>query len=580
MRRTMTAWLLACAALAGCEKPPLIRYPGEAPAAVLRNTAPVVRAGSALDIQWPSDSVQLDASVTDDGLPESGKLRSTWSSHTPGVTFTNPLATNTTARFPAHGTYVLELTADDGALQASDTVIVTVRPAAANVAPTVDAGIDQTVELPFEATLQGAVTDDGLPATALDVQWSVLSGPGAVTFENAASARTAALFTAPGTYELQLAASDGNLTGTDATVVTVQPAVYPAADVSDEDPDRGWTRVPPADAGMDEALLQAAERYALQAGGAGLIIRKGRLVHSWGPIDRRWDLKSTTKSIGAIALALAMDDNRVRLADLAVTHLPGFGQPPVTNDPAQLSRITLLQLATHTAGFEKPGGYGRLVAAPGTQWLYSDGGLNWLADILTNVYAQDLAELFISRVWPVLGINERDDVHWRLSVNGMRPDPRPNGIEHREFAAGIIANVNAMARVGLLYLRRGEWANGQRLFSASFTDVVRTPTAQAAAARLAEPLDFPEANLRYGVLWWTNTTGALPQVPRDAYWAWGLGDSLIVVIPSLDLVIARAGDLQPPSPDARIFGDDDWNGDYSVLEPFLDPIVQSVVASD
>jgi hypothetical protein len=33
----------------------------------------------------------------------------------------------------------------------------------------------------------------------------------------------------------------------------------------------------------------------------------------------------------------------------------------------------------------------------------------------------------------------------------------------------------------------------------------------------------------------------MKSVPRDAYWSWGLYDSHIIVVPSLDLVIARAG---------------------------------------
>ena len=33
----------------------------------------------------------------------------------------------------------------------------------------------------------------------------------------------------------------------------------------------------------------------------------------------------------------------------------------------------------------------------------------------------------------------------------------------------------------------------------------------------------------------------MANVPEDAYWAWGLGEELIVVIPSLDLVIVRNG---------------------------------------
>lgn len=63
-------------------------------------------------------------------------------------------------------------------------------------------------------------------------------------------------------------------------------------------------------------------------------------------------------------------------------------------------------------------------------------------------------------------------------------------------------------------------------------------------------------------------------VPRDAYWAWGLGDSLIVVIPSLDLVIARTGNDPDDTtlPQLRA----DWNGDFDVLVPFVTPIAQSV----
>jgi hypothetical protein len=66
----------------------------------------------------------------------------------------------------------------------------------------------------------------------------------------------------------------------------------------------------------------------------------------------------------------------------------------------------------------------------------------------------------------------------------------------------------------------------------------------------------------------------MPGVPRDAYWAWGLGDNLIVVIPSLDIVIARTGnDPDDPSlPQLRT----ERNGSYDVLVPLLTPIVESV----
>src|SRR5262249_36184582 len=154
--------------------------------------------------------------------------------------------------------------------------------------------------------------------------------------------------------------------------------------------------------------------------GSGMIVRHGRIVHTWGDINTRYDLKSTTKSMGGLALALAIDDGKLTLSDKAQTHLPNIGLDP--NDPtknasAPLDQITVLQLATHTAGFEKSAGYGVLLYDPGTHWSYSDGGLNWLADLLTNVYTQDLNTLMNSRVWTVLGIDgagqTSDDLRWR-----------------------------------------------------------------------------------------------------------------------------------------------------------------------
>jgi CubicO group peptidase (beta-lactamase class C family) len=572
MWRGRIGWLFACCALAACEKPPLIKNPGESAQSVAANTPPLVRAGEAITLKWPQAEVELAGQVEDDGLPANGTLRTGWTSAQGDVEFTNRLSPRTMARFPAPGSYSLTLHAHDGALQTSATVIVTV--VGANEPPVADAGPDQTTELPFEVALRGAASDDGAPQP-LSAQWFVESGPGSVAFANAAQLSTSATFTSPGLYTLRLTVSDGELTSTDLTTVSVQPAVYPAPDVTDADPDRGWLRVAPDAVGMDATVFTTAVQYAVAAGGAGLIVRKGRLVHSWGNIDQRFDLKSTTKSIAAITLAMALDQGKVRLSDAASLHMTGFGQPPAENDPQQLSSITLLQLATHTSGFEKDGGFGRLVAPPGEQWIYSDGALNWLADVLTTVYGHDLHDIFQQRVWPLLGVNIADDVRWRLPSAGLRPDPRPNGILHREFAAGFTGNTNTMARVGLLYLRRGAWA-GEQLFAPSFVDLVSRPHPEAEAAVVADPASHPEANRRYGLLWWTNATGALAQVPRDAYWAWGLGDSLIVVIPSLDLVIARAGPIRTPSPGRRELGDDDWTSEYGVLEPFLTPIVQAV----
>jgi hypothetical protein len=65
----------------------------------------------------------------------------------------------------------------------------------------------------------------------------------------------------------------------------------------------------------------------------------------------------------------------------------------------------------------------------------------------------------------------------------------------------------------------------------------------------------------------------MPNVPADAFWEWGLAEELIVVIPSLNLVIARNGGQATAAAAGRTWNDRDWDGDVAVLEGFLNPIV-------
>jgi hypothetical protein len=121
----------------------------------------------------------------------------------------------------------LRLTAYDGAASSSDDVIVTV-----NQAPVVDAGADQTIPVP-SATLNGSASDDGLPNPpgALTYTWSVVTGPGTVSFADASARNTTASFSQGGAYTLRLTADDGAASGSDDVVVTVNqaPVVNPGS---------------------------------------------------------------------------------------------------------------------------------------------------------------------------------------------------------------------------------------------------------------------------------------------------------------------------------------------------------------
>ena len=94
-----------------------------------------------------------------------------------------------------------------------------------NTAPTVDAGVAQTIALSVDATLDGTVSDDGLPTTpgAVTTLWTLISGPtgGTVLFADATQANTTATFSVEGTYVLDLDADDSELTSNDQITITV-----------------------------------------------------------------------------------------------------------------------------------------------------------------------------------------------------------------------------------------------------------------------------------------------------------------------------------------------------------------------
>jgi len=72
------------------------------------------------------------------------------------------------------------------------------------------------------AMLDGAVSDpDGNFLTA---RWTVVSGPGMVTFSNESAAETTATFSIPGTYTLRLTATDPAASTSDDVVITINPS--------------------------------------------------------------------------------------------------------------------------------------------------------------------------------------------------------------------------------------------------------------------------------------------------------------------------------------------------------------------
>lgn len=507
------------------------------------NQPPTVDAGQDTSLIIP-DSVQLSASITDDDFP--GFPTSVFWSQISGpslATVSTPSLADTQVTFSEAGNYAFEVTVQDGEFTTSDTVTVEVFGEAVLTSITVSPSFVNLT--PNSSQTFTAVGVDQIGGTfSITPSWS----------SNGGVIDQSGQFVAGNTLgDFSVNAAFEGITG-EANIVISDP--------NQNWPTNGWDTTTPVEADMNIELLEQAVDFA---GGAGMITRGGKLVMSWGDTDQRYAVRSATKSIGSAALGLAIKDNLLSLNDTATLHLPEFGIPPEeNNNTGWLENTTILHLATQTAGFDKSGGYISQLYEPGTAWAYTDGGQNWLADVITTLFMEDLHSVLFNRVFYPLGITE-SDLTWRTHTTR---DQDINGITRREFSSGINATADALARIGYLYLRNGRWEN-QSILPADFVSQVgMVPQSIQALPVLNDTQSrFGNASNHYGIMWWNNADGSITDVPTDTYWAWGLGESLIVVIPSLDIVISRTGSNAFPGSRSPSY--------YQVLEPFIRPIAQS-----
>src|SRR4029079_4277409 len=166
------------------------------------NQPPTANAGSNITMTLPTNSTTLNGSGTD----ADGTIASyAWTRVSGPTTFTlgTANAATTTLTNLVQGVYVFRLTVtDNSGATGTDDVTVTVN-AAANQAPTANAGSDITITLPINnTTLVGSGTDaDG---TIASYTWSRVSGPTTFTLGTANAATTTLTNLVVGIYVFRL----------------------------------------------------------------------------------------------------------------------------------------------------------------------------------------------------------------------------------------------------------------------------------------------------------------------------------------------------------------------------------------
>ena len=239
-------------------------------------------------------------------------------------------------------------------------------------------------------------------------------------------------------------------------------------------PGQEWQTATPESQGLCRGAGDAVAAYAKKSGGgSGCIIRHGYLVKEWGDPKKLADIKSATKgAVGTTLLGLGRRRGPGRgSTTAAVKHYPAIGTESTDNPRDRLAEITIRHLATMTAGFDD-GRPPKLVYRPGTDGFYSNDGANMLAELLTLRFDEDLAAVLKREVMdPHRRAARRVEVARECSTAPKTID----GLKSREFASGITITHRALARIGYLYLRGGEW-NGRRILSREFIRTATRPT--------------------------------------------------------------------------------------------------------
>ncbi len=141
-----------------------------------------------------------------------------------------------------------------------------------NRPPTVFAGDDRGIQA-AEVSLSGAATDpDGDP---LSVTWSQAGGPDGVTFTDKTAPQTTATLPEVGTYTLELSATDGATSVTDAVVMTLGTPLSPPTGIGI------WKEQPPTSSARQEVSY-------VQVGGLFYLAGGSTLHEVYDPVARTW----------------------------------------------------------------------------------------------------------------------------------------------------------------------------------------------------------------------------------------------------------------------------------------------------
>ena len=259
-----------------------------------------------------------------------------------------------------------------------------------------------------------------------------------------------------------------------------------------------------------------------------MIVRHGQVVAEgwWAPYQPQTPhvLYSLSKSFTSTAVGLAIAEGKLSLDDRVMSFFPGDA-PPDTSATLRAMRVRdLLRMNTGQVS-EAPLGITDAPAVagqswvhrflahpvpykPGTHFLYNSPATYMLSAIVQKVTGQRVLDYLQPRLFAPLGI---DHPTWVASPEGISAG-----------AYGLNVRTEDIAKLGLLYLGRGQW-NGARILPAAWVDEA---TARQTSNGSDPSSDWDQG---YGYQFWRS---------RHGFRGDGAFGQYMLILPEYDAVVA------------------------------------------
>ncbi|WP_298938491.1 serine hydrolase [uncultured Ruegeria sp.] len=288
-----------------------------------------------------------------------------------------------------------------------------------------------------------------------------------------------------------------------------------------------------------------------------LIMTDGQVIGAFGDLSIPYNVHSIRKSFLSALIGQQFH------ADASLLPLDATLQElRIDDSPVPLTELqrqaTVRHLLRSVSGINHPaaasGGLhaeidkrlGHTENQPGTIWAYNNWDYNALTTVFESATGTEIAEAFDLNIAQPIDMADFD-----RSAVSYQADPSLS--EHR--AAMFRMSARDLAKFGALYLNNGV-SGEQRILADGWASLITEEFSETGNSGL---------RWGHGYLWWIS--GPETGFPDGTFWAWGLGNQALMVIPAWNTVIVHQSDttefLKRFLP---LIGDEGMTGEDALLQ--------------